>query len=107
VYRDNGYLMDTHTAVAYSVLDEYRSLLIRKTPTVIVSTASPFKFCDSVLSALGHESDAPGTELIGELAKVTGLKAPAPLGGLAGREVRFTESTEKQDMLRVVDDFLK
>jgi len=107
VYRDNGYLMDTHTAVAYSVLDEYRSLLIRKTPTVIVSTASPFKFCDSVLSALGHESDAPGTELIGELAKVTGLKAPAPLGGLAGREVRFTGCTEKQDMPGVVDDFLK
>jgi threonine synthase len=107
MYKDRGYLMDTHTAVAYSVLDEYRSLMIRKTPTVVVSTASPFKFCDSVLSALGHGSDAPGTELIGELARVTGLAAPSPLAGLAQRQVRFTGCAQKDALKQVVDEFLK
>ena len=107
VFRENGYLMDTHTAVAYDVLCEYRAMMIRKTPTVIVSTASPFKFCDSVLAALGEKTDAAGTELIGRLAEVTGAKAPEPLRGLSQREVRFTGSVDKADMIKVVNDFLK
>lgn len=107
MYREKGYLMDPHTAVACRVLEEYRSLTIRRTPTVVISTASPFKFCDSVLSALGQESDAPGTELIGRLADYTGLPAPQPLAGLAGRPVRFSGSVEKAGMIGVVDDFLK
>lgn len=107
MFREKDYLMDTHTAVAYKVLCDYRAVMPRKMPTVVVSTASPFKFCDSVLSALGEETEAPGTELIGKLSSVTGLKAPKPLSGLAGRVVRFTGSVSKPDMLRVVDDFLK
>lgn len=107
MFRERGYLMDTHTAVAYKVLCDYRSMLNRPVPTVVVSTASPFKFCDSVLSALGEETGAPGTELIGRLAAVTGMKAPAPLAGLSGRAVRFTGCTDRADMLKVVDDFLK
>ena len=107
MYRLKGYLMDTHTAVAYKVLCDYRSMLINKTPTVVVSTASPFKFCDSVLAALGKDSDAPGTELIDELARLTGLKAPAALAGLNDKKVRVTGCTESDEMKKVVDDFLK
>ena len=107
MYREKGYLMDTHTAVAYEVLCEYRSMFNRDRPTVVVSTASPFKFCDSVLSALGQETGAPGTELIGKLASYTGLKAPKPLAGLDKRPVRFTGCAEKTELKSVVDEFLK
>ena len=72
VWRENGYLIDTHTAVASRVLREYRARSGDGTPAVVVSTASPYKFCDSVLRALGVETDAPGTELIGRLERPAG-----------------------------------
>ena len=49
VYTENGYLMDTHTAVAYNKLAAYRKDTGCVTPAVVVSTASPYKFCNSVL----------------------------------------------------------
>ena len=52
-FRENHYLLDTHTAVACTVLDAYRSGTGDQTLTVVESTASPFKFCASVLDALG------------------------------------------------------
>jgi threonine synthase len=102
-----GYLMDTHTAVASRVLKERRDLTGERFPTVIVSTASPFKFCDSVLKALGENADAPGTALIDRLSGRTGLCAPEPLAGLAGRELRFDECVKKDGMKAAVDAFLR
>ena len=102
-----GYLCDTHTAVAVTVYDEYRAKTGDETPTVIASTASPYKFCDSVLSALGKNVDnCLGAELINALNETTGVKAPEPLKDLDKREVRFTGVTEKEDMITVVDQFL-
>jgi threonine synthase len=75
-------------------------------PTVIVSTASPFKFCDSVLEALGELTDAPGTALLARLMRLTGCPVPAPLEGLAEREVRFDGSVPKTAMLEAVSEFL-
>ena len=103
VWSEKHYLMDTHTAVAYKVYAEQRD----GTPTVVVSTASPFKFCDSVLDALGEKTDAPGTELIGRLSEFTGIASPAPLSGLDRREVRFTGCAEKSEMKNAVAEFLK
>ena len=71
------------------------------------STASPFKFSDSVLAALGEPGDAPGTVLLERLAEKTGVPVPAPLAALDRRTVRFTECVEKEEMLRQVDAFLK
>ena len=64
VWAEHHYLMDTHTAVAYQVLEDYRSDSGDQTPAVVVSTASPFKFCDHVLRAVGGNADAPGVQLI-------------------------------------------
>lgn len=107
LWNEHGYLMDTHTAVAYKVTGDYRAQTMSDEPVVIVSTASPFKFCDSVLSALGEETDAPGTELIGRLSELCGIAAPAPLCGLDAREKRFEAYVAKQDMKETVSDFLK
>lgn len=106
VWKDSGYLIDTHTAVASRVLRDYRARTGDKTPAVVVSTASPYKFCDSVLCALGVETDAPGTELIGRLERATGTTAPAPLADLAGRAVRFEACVAPEAQRQVVEDFL-
>ena len=106
LWLDKRYLMDTHTAVAYRALCDHRAETGDKRPAVVVSAASPFKFCDSVLSALGRPSDAPGTELIERLSAFTGIAAPAPLAGLAQRAVRFSGCAEKTELKAVVEEFL-
>ena len=105
LFKNTGYLMDTHTADAYAVLEKLRKEG-ETFPTVLVSTASPYKFCDSVLEALGEDSSKPGAELIASLSVVTGTKAPTPLTGLDSREVRFKDCTPKEDMPNVVMNFL-
>ena len=105
IYIKHDYLIDTHTAVAYETVSRYRENNAA-VPTVVVSTASPFKFCDSVLSALGDESKLCGTELIEKLSEVTDRKVPYPLAGLDKREKRFNGVCEKADMLKTVEDFL-
>lgn len=106
MFKD-GYLIDTHTAVANYVLREYREKTGDIAPTVVVSTASPYKFCDSVLAALGEDIGAGGTELIGKLTAKTGVKIPAPLAELASKPVRFDGCIEKTEMSALVDNFLK
>ena len=93
-----GYLMDTHTAVAASVLADYRKGGGDQTPCVVVSTASPYKFCDNVLKAIGVEAEGSGTALIETLSKTTGTEIPTPLSGLDKREVRFSQVVEKTEM---------
>lgn len=104
MFTDNNYLMDPHTADAFCVMNELKDSI--KTPCVVLSTASPFKFCDSVLDALGQDSSLPGAALVGALAGCTAHTAPKPLMGLGERAVRFTGCVEKTDMLRPVDEFL-
>jgi len=108
VFRSSGYLMDTHTAVAYHVLESYRRETGDRTVSVVVSTASPFKFCSSVLEALGSDADdTQGPALIDRLAEVSGKPAPAPLAALKDKTPRFTDCTEKNGMQEVVRDFLR
>ena len=107
VWSDYGCLIDTHTAVASRVLREYRKTTGDNTPAAVVSTASPYKFCASVLSALGEDATGSGCGLIHRLEEVTGTVAPAPLSGLEGREVRFEKCTTPDGMREAVVDFLK
>ena len=107
LFRQTGYLMDTHTAVAWSVLQDYRAETGDRTPTVVVSTASPFKFCSSVLEAMGVSELKPGTAIIDQLAETTGIQAPGPLSGLAGKRIRFENCVDKTAMTGVVRELLR
>ena len=107
MWNEHKYLIDPHTAVAFDVLDQYRAETGDDTAAIVVSTASPFKFCDSVLGALGVTDLREGTEILGQLSELTGVSAPAPLAGLAGREVRFTDNTTKDHMVDKVLEMLK
>lgn len=104
MFESRSYLMDTHTAVAYKVLCDYRAETGDKRPVVVVSTASPFKFAADVLDALGVQ--AAGDPLAA-LAEKSGMPVPAPLSGLDTRPVRFSGTTEKDGMPGVVDAFLQ
>ena len=106
-FNNENYLMDTHTAVAYKVLKDYRAETGDKTPTVVVSTASPFKFCDSVLDALKHPQNGTGIELLDTLRAATGSPIPAPLAGLSGKSPRFSGVVSIEDMKGEVLKFLK
>ena len=107
VYAENGYLIDPHTAVGFSALDQYRAETGDNTPCVVVSTASPFKFCDSVLSALGERDIAEGLDVLDQLSEKSGLPAPAPLAGLRNKQVRFTTTVEKENMVDAVMTMLE
>ena len=106
-YRDYGYLIDTHTAVAANVMEQYRAATGDKTVTVFASTASPYKFCDSVLAAIGVTPAGEGLELLDQLHTVTGTPVPRRLAALKGKERRFDLACEKAGMDGVVLDFLK
>lgn len=93
VYSDYHYLMDTHTAVAWRALEKYRFLTSDDTYTIVLSTASPYKFADSVLSAL---EDAPVKEsdpfaLLHELSEKTETAIPPRMLALQELPVRHEE----------------
>ena len=107
LFAQSGYLIDTHTAVAYTVLMDTRAATGDDTPSLVVSTASPFKFCSSVLTALGVKEQRAGTDVLAQLSEKAGVPAPRPLASLAGKSVRFRGSVEKDDMAAVVRDMLR
>lgn len=90
VYEDYGYVIDTHTAVGVDVYDKYVISTGDMTKTVIVSTASPFKFSKSVAGAIFGESAIEGKtefELLEILAVQSAMKIPKGLDGLDRREI--------------------
>ncbi len=99
-FRDAKYLCDTHTAVAVNVYQQYVRKTGDTTPTVVVSTASPYKFADAVLSAVSDSYDNTISEFekVQALARATNTQIPAPIAGLAEKPVRFSNVCEKDSM---------
>ena len=107
-WKEFGYLIDTHTAVAASVLDQYRRETGDGTLTVFASTASPYKFGAAALDAIGVDTEhMDGLELLDRMHDVSGVPVPKRLAALKGKERRFRLTAEKREMDRVVLDFLK
>lgn len=107
VYRETGYLCDTHTAVAVNVYRDYAAKTGDRTPTVIASTASPFKFANSVLpAAFGRAADGGDFALLAKLAELSGQPAPQALAGLQDKTERFTATVEPAKMKEAVSGWL-
>ncbi len=102
-----GYLCDTHTAVAVNVYNNYVNETGDNTETVIASTASPYKFCASVLSAFGEKAPEKEFDAVDLLNAKTGVKIPEPLLALKDAKVRFTDICEKDKIKDFVLDYLK
>jgi threonine synthase len=102
IYEKYDYVIDPHTAVAFSALEQYRKKTDDQTPCLVVSTASPYKFCDHVLQALGEKEIAQGMGAFEQLHKRSGRPIPPPLAELGKKPIRFTQVVEKEEMVDAV-----
>lgn len=100
VFNDTGYLCDTHTAVAVNVYEKYVEKTSDRTPAVIASTASPYKFSRAVLSAVeGVEiTDADEFAVVDKLSDKTNTQIPAPLEATRELKDRFDGVIAPEDM---------
>lgn len=98
VFADTGYVMDPHTAVAWKVAQEQKS----DAPMVVLSTASPYKFPESVLTALGKDVPRDAQAQICALEEVSNTHAPQVLRDALTRPVRFKDVIDPADMMAYV-----
>jgi threonine synthase len=102
-----GYLMDPHSAVGYSVLQKFREETGDETFTLLVSTASPFKFNRAVLNGIGIDtSNKDEFSLLQELSSILGQTVPARLAELKSLPEIHQGMCEKQGMANVILKFL-
>lgn len=108
VFEEKKYLCDTHTAVAVAVYEDYIAQSGDSTPTVIASTANPFKFSASVLDAVrpGMTEGMNEFDMVLGLHVETGADCPPQLANLKDKTPRFTGCCKKEDMEKVVFDML-
>lgn len=107
LYEDTGYVIDPHTAVAASVYQKYQAQTKDQTKTVIVSTASPYKFTRSVMEAIHSDHQGMGDfELADALEKLSGVRMPKAISEIKDAPVLHDHICEKDEMKQVVMDFL-
>ena len=99
VWKNYSYLMDPHTSVAWHCAMQNMG----ENPVVVLSTASPYKFPQSVLKALGQETHMDEFDLMDALNKLTGVPVPKNLSGLKGRKARFDNVIENNG----IEDYVK
>ncbi|MBO5359017.1 MAG: threonine synthase [Clostridia bacterium] len=102
LFNEYGYLCDTHTAVAMNVYKQYIEKTGDNIPTVIASTASPYKFAASVLNAVSDKKGKSEFDTVRVLSNETKTEIPAPIAALENATVRFKEICEKENMLNAV-----
>ena len=106
VFSNFGYLIDTHTAVAMSVMGKYRRDSKDMLPAIVASTASPFKFTGAVLNALG-ENVAGVDDLIqlDRLSRLTNKVIPKNLASLSTAKILHEDVCDKNEMAAQVLKF--
>ncbi|MCR5118267.1 MAG: threonine synthase [Lachnospiraceae bacterium] len=104
VFDEDGYVIDPHTAVAAAVYEEYRSKSSDSLNCVIASTASPYKFPEAVLKALGEESS--DEELTDKLNEISKVPFPKAISELRDAQVLHDTVCDKDEMKEQVRSFL-
>ena len=107
VYEKTGYVMDTHTAVAACVCREYQRRAEDTAKYVIASTASPYKFVKSVMSAIDEKYAARDEfELLEELKRVSGTELPSAIREILDAEILHTLECDADQMEQTVKNLL-
>lgn len=107
LYEETGYVIDTHTAVAACVYEKYKADSSDTTKTVVASTASPYKFTRSVMTAIDASYDSmTDFELVDELEKISKVKVPQAIEDIRSAEVLHKTVCEVNEMPKVVKEFL-
>lgn len=107
VFRETGYLCDTHTAVAVRVQRLHREKADDGRCTVVLSTASPFKFAPDILKALGQPAEGSEFDMLRRLSDVCGQSVPASLAQLETAKVRFDMVCRREEMAQAVCAWLE
>ncbi len=102
VWKDQGYLCDTHTAAGWAVAEDYVNQTGDTRPMVVLSTASPYKFPKAVLAAIGGDTAGDEFTLMERLEAMTNVKIPKNLSGLRQKPERHTGVIDKEEMLEFV-----
>ena len=106
-FQEDHYLMDPHTAVGGHVLRQYRMKTNDPTPTVLLATASPYKFAADVLRGVAGMDAAEGKDAFAcseELEKLTGVPMPAQVRALRDLPVRHQAVCKRDAMGKAVLD---
>lgn len=98
VYREQGYLMDPHTACGWAAAETHRG----DAPTVVLSTASPYKFSTAVLTAIGADISGSEYDRMERMQTLTGIPIPPALAALRTKPERHTGVIAKEKMLEYV-----
>lgn len=108
IYKDCGYVIDTHTSVAATVYGKYTKETGDTAKTVIASTASPYKFTRSVMEAIdeGKYASMGDFELIDQLSEISGVAVPNAIEEIRNAEVRHNTVAEVAEMPAVVKNIL-
>ena len=91
-FDENNYLIDPHTAVAFYC---YKNLKM-DSKTLIVSTASPYKFPSTIAIALGLDDNKSEFEIIKDIALHTGTSIPKGIAKLQESEKTTSLKTTKE-----------
>ena len=106
MYNENNYLMDTHTAVAYKVYEEYKRTTKDETVALIASTASAYKFAESVAESIGLAEEKDGFACVKSLNKKTGVRVPKALDGLEEKPILHKGVLNISEMQDAVEKLL-
>lgn len=107
LFEDTGYLMDTHTGVAFAVYENYKKDVKDQTKTVIASTASPYKFSRSVMEAVyGDQSSQDEFALIEKLHQASNVAIPPAIEEIREAKVRHQNECHVGDMKAAISEIL-
>ena len=107
IYKKTGYVIDTHTAVAAKVANDYKTATGDDCKIVIASTASPYKFARSVMTAIDENYDSlEEFALIDELSKVACVDVPNAIEEIRNAEILHTRECDADKMKEAVKEVL-
>ncbi len=107
VFEEYGYVLDTHTSVAYTVWQDFISQTNNSNTTVILSTASPYKFAHDVISAIEGNAPIDAFKCANKLFEISANPIPKQISDLKQKEKRFTKVIKKSQTVDEVFEFIK
>lgn len=107
VYDNYKYLMDPHTAVAYSVYEKLNDEIDKNTHTVIMSTAHPFKFPEPIAKALNVDETQDPYKILDTVSEISKVEFPKKLTEVRNSEIRFSNVIDKTEINNFVKEYIK
>ena len=107
LFRNEHVLIDPHTAVALAAKKKHEEETGDHTPSIILSTASPYKFTHDVLACIDGEDIQDDFVAMERLHELSGVKVPPSLAALKDMDIRFTRSIEISSGMQVIAERMK